>query len=59
MVALCIANTLLASIGFLALLALLALNEPIGIFVNAVQDVTKSQEEPPSAVVEEDRTGHI
>ena len=40
-IALCVANIFFASVGFLAVLTLLALNEPMGIFMNAVGEVTE------------------
>jgi hypothetical protein len=44
-IALCVTNVLLASVGFLAVLTLLALNEPMGIFINAVGEVTEHAQE--------------
>jgi hypothetical protein len=40
-----VANILFASVGFLAVLTLLALNEPMGIFMNAVGEVTEHDQD--------------
>jgi hypothetical protein len=45
-IALSASNIVMGSAGFLAILLFLTLNEPIGIFINAVEDVTGKRAKP-------------